>query len=305
MDITTIITYLKGFIPTILTFFMILSPAFSSTGATYTAKDPEALITSFAAVSDIHVETNNAESYNNLKKLLEGIKGGENIDSVVYTGDNVMNGQALENVLFYNAVRSIKPAENNFVVMGNHDIGNGTGVYREHQQNFIANNLLYLDNNIGEGYYYRVVNGCYMIMLSLEEITVNESVMSPAQLEWLKGVLEEAKAADAPTIVFNHHPIDYFKGTEGSGLGRDALGNLLGQYDVLYIHGHIHDHLDSANFYKRYNVNCINLPRSTESTEYEPGDGIVVEVYEDEILVRGRDFISGEWIEGLEYTYEF
>ena len=33
------------------------------------------------------------------------------------------------------------------------------------------------------------------------------------------------------------------------------------------------------------------------------GDGIVVEVYENEILVRGRDFANGQWIEGLEYTY--
>lgn len=307
MDMTTIITYLKGFIPTILTLLMMLSPAFGGTGAAYTAENPEELVASFAVVSDIHVETNNAESYNNLKNLLEGIKAGERVDAVVYTGDNVMNGQALENVLFYNAVRAIKPSENNFVVMGNHDIGNGTGVYREHQNNFIANNRLYLGNDVGEGYYYRVVKGCYMIFLSLEEITVGESVMSPAQLEWLKDVLDEATAAAAPILVFNHHPIDWFRGTEGSNLDTYALDKLLGGYDnLLYIHGHWHRHLEKGSFYTSANgVNCINLPRGTEITEYAAGDGIVVELYEDQFVVRGRNFITGEWIDGLRYEYAF
>ena len=303
MDISTIMVYLKDLLATILTLLMMASPVFGGNVATYTAERPDELIASVAVVSDIHVETNNPKSYNNLKNVLEGIKAGEDIDAVVYTGDNVMNGQFLENVFFYSAVKAVMPSENNFVVMGNHDIGNGTGVYDEHKENFIANNKLYLGNDVGDGYYYRIVNGCYMIMLGLEELTVGESVMSPEQLAWLKGVLDEAAEKNSPTIVFNHHPIDWFRGTADSDITADSLMNLLSQYDVLYIHGHIHDDLDAANFYERGGVKCINLPRCTEITEYEAGDGIVVEIYEDEIVVRGRDFIKGEWIEGLRYTY--
>lgn len=306
MDIATIVIYLKDLIATILTLLMMMSPAFGHTGAAYQAKNPDELIMSFAAVSDVHVETNNPESYDNLKAVLEGIKGGENIDAAVFTGDNVMNGQFLENVFFYNAVASVKPAEKNYIVMGNHDIGNGTGDYEEHKSNFIANNRLYLGNDVGEGYYYAVEKGCYMIFLGLEELTVGECVMSKAQYDWLKGVLDEAAAAEAPILVFNHHPINWLRGTEGSGIDSNSLSNLLNQYEkLLYIHGHIHDDLDAANFYSRNGVNCINLPRCTEITDYEAGDGIVVEVYENELVVRGRDFIKGEWIEGLEYTYAF
>ena len=47
----------------------------------------------------------------------------------------------------------------------------------------------------------------------------------------------------------------------------------------------------------------MDLARSTEVVDYEPGDGIVVEVYEDEVVVKGRNFITGEWLEGLEYRY--
>lgn len=299
MDISTVLIYAKDLIATVLTLLMMLSPAFDSTGAKYTAERPEKLITSFAVVSDIHVETNNPTSFNNFKAVLEGAKGGEDIDSVVYTGDNVMNGQLLENLFFYLGVKGVNPAENNFVVMGNHDIGNGTGDYLEHKNNFITNNRLYLGNNVGEGYYYRVVNGCYMIFLSLEDLTVDTSIMSEQQLNWFAGVLDEAKAKNAPIVVFNHHPIDYLEGVPS-----DSLINLCKGYDkLIYVHGHIHDDLGVDNFYNVGGVDCINLPRCTETVDYEAGDGIVVEVYENEIVVRGRDFIKGEWIDGLRYTY--
>ncbi len=306
MDISTIIIYLKDLIATIMTLLMMMSPAFGHTGAAYQAKDPDKLIMSFAAVSDTHVETNNPESYENLKNVLEGMKGGENIDAAVYLGDNVMNGQFLENVLFYNAVKAISPAKENFVVMGNHDIGNGTGDFEEHKNNFVANNRLYLGNDIGDGYYYRVVNGCYMIFIASEELTVNDCAMSKAQYDWLKSVLDEAKAADAPTLVFNHHPANYFRGIPEGALESGALVDLLKNYEgILYLHGHIHDDLGEDNFYQIEGINCVNLPRVTETVDYAPGDGVVVEVYENEIVVRGRDFIKGEWIEGLDYTYAY
>ena len=305
MDITTIITYLKGFIPTVLTLLMMLSPAFDTEATPYKAENPDELVASFAVVSDIHVETNNPESYYNFKSVLEGIKVGENIDAAIYTGDNVMNGQFLENMFFYLGVRGIMPSDNNFVVMGNHDIGNGTGVFEEHKNNFITNNRLFLGNNVGEGYYYRVVNGCYLIFIASEDLTVSECVMSKTQYNWLKGVLDEAESKGAPTIVFNHHPADseWFRSIPEGALDADALTGLLKQYDILYVHGHIHDDLDEDNFYEIDGVKSINLPRCTEITEYAAGDGIVIEVYEDEIVVRGRDFINGEWIEDLRYTY--
>ena len=306
MDISTVLTFAKDMIATILTLLMMWSPAFGSVGTAYTAENPEALVASFAVVSDIHIETNNPESYNNFKKVLEGIKGGENLDAVVYTGDNVMNGQITENLFFYLGVRGVMPAEKNYVVMGNHDIGNGTGDFIEHKNNFITNNRLYLGNYIGDGYYYRVENGCYLIFLASEELTVSECVMSNAQYNWLKGVLDEAKANDAPVVVYNHHPIEWFRGTEGSDLESNALSELLSQYQkLLYVHGHIHDDLDTGNFFTVNGVNCINLPRCTEITEYEAGDGIVIELYEGGFVVRGRDFIKGEWIDGLRYEYAF
>lgn len=302
MDISTVLIFIKDVLATLMILLTMMSPAFGGNGKAYEAEKPDELITSFVVASDIHVETNNPKSYQNLNDVLYGVKAGKDVDTVIYTGDNVMNGQLLESFFFYSAIRSVMPAENNFVVAGNHDLGNGEGDLPQLLKNYIANNKLFLGNDVGEGYYYRVVDGCYMIALISEDPTSEDFMMGRQQFNWLEGVLKEAKAADAPIFVFNHFPLRYLD--NGSEVKYDELGALLKQYKTeLYIHGHIHNDMGTDNFYSDSYVDSINLPRITETTDYKAGDGIVVEVYEDEILVRARDFIDGEWIEGLEYTY--
>ena len=302
MDITIVMNYLADLFATISVLFTMLSSPFSgNNGAAYEATKPDELITSFAVLSDVHVETNQPVAYNHFYKTLEGIKAGESVDAVIYTGDNVMNGQILENIFFYTAVRAFRPAKNNFVIAGNHDLGNTEGDYEKLLENYIRNNRLYLGENVGKGYFYRVINGCYIISLISEDPTTWDFVMSEEQFEWLESVLKEAQAADAPIFVFNHFPI-YFPG--GSG---NRLATLLREYGAdLFVHGHYHDHaINSGNFYTWGGINSINLTRPTELTYFEPGEGIVIEVYENEFIVRVRNFITGEWVEGLSYTYSF
>lgn len=307
MDFSTVIIYLKDLLATIMTLLMMLSPAFGSTAESYSAERPDELITSFVAVSDIHVETNNPEAYSKLKSVLEGIKAAEDVDTVVYTGDNVMNGQVLEDLFFYSALKAVNPAENNIVLAGNHDYGNGAEGTdsAKLRQKYLYNNLL-LGNVLNNDYFYRVIDGVYMVCLVSERPDTEDFTMTLKQLTWLEGVLKEAEEADARVFVFNHYPLRYLDkdGTEGAEVDKAELAALLKEYDVeLFIHGHIHDDIDANNFYNSYGVDCINLCRVTEITDYEAGDGIVVEVYENEIVVRVRNFIKGEWKDGLRYTY--
>lgn len=299
MDITSIITFIKQVFSTLMTLLMMLSPTFGSNTTSFAPEKPDEVIMSFSVVSDIHVETNNPDSFKAFSDILKGIKAGERNDAVVYTGDNVMNGQLLENFFFYSAVRSAKASENNFVAAGNHDYGNGEGDYNKFYRNFLINNALYLGNKLDKPYYYKVVEGCYMIFLSSEGSSVNDCIITDEQYSWLEEVLKTAESENATVFVFNHHPVHYLSGDSFT-----KLADILNKYDnLLYIHGHLHDQLSSESFYEQYGVKSINLPRSSEVVDYEPGDGIVVEVYENEILVRGRNFIDGEWIDTLEYRY--
>lgn len=298
MDITTVITYLKDLFATFMILLTMLSPAAGVTE--FEAERPDELIASFVAVSDIHVETNNPASYENFSKLLSGIKAGKDVDAVIYTGDNVMNGQDLENFFFYSAVRIMTPAKHNLVLAGNHDLGNTEGDYNKLLENYIKNNKIFFNEDLGKGYYYRVINGCYIISLISEDETTWEFIMSDEQYAWLEGVLQEAQKTDAPVLVFNHFPI-FINNATGT-----RLAALLNEYGAdLFTYGHYHNDMGADNFGTWNGVSIINLPRSTEITEYEGGDGIVIEVYENEILVRARNFITGEWIEDLVYTYEY
>ena len=299
MDISTVLTFIKEVIASFVILFTMIFPFSQNDAASYSAERPDELITSFVVMSDVHVETNFPESYQNFSDILYGIKAGEDIDAVIYTGDNVMNGQLAEDFLFYSAVRTISPAENNFVVVGNHDVGNGDGDYDSLRSKFITNNALYLGNSIKTDYYYKVVNGCYVIVLSSEDNTAQSFTMTEEQFIWLEDVLKQAQSEDAPVLVFNHFPIRYL-----SNHSPARLADLLKKYNCeLFVHGHIHNDMGTDNFYSSYGIDCINLPRITEVHQYKAGDGIVIEVYEDEIVVRARDFIEGEWIDGLRYTY--
>lgn len=302
MDISSVITYLHELCATFLVFLTIISPAFGSSGKKYQAEKPDELIASFVVLSDIHVETDQPESYTYLSEVLDGVKAGDRVDAVIYTGDNVMNGQLLENFFFYSAVKAKKPSENNFVLTGNHDLGNSSGDYNQLLKDFISNNKFYLGEDVGKGYYYRVVNGCYIIALASEEESTWKLTMSDEQFAWLEGVLKEAQAADAPIFVFNHFPIRY----EGNASAR--LTQLLKDYGAdLYVHGHYHDHpIYSGNFYKHDGViNSINMTRPTEMSLFDPGEGIVIDVYENQFVVRVRNFIKGEWVDGMRYEYTY
>ena len=270
MDISTVLIYIKDLIATIMVLLTMVSPAFGNNGAAYEALNPDELVASFVVVSDIHVETNQPEAYNYLNEVLEGIKAGENVDAVIYTGDNVMNGQDLENIFFYSAVRTVMPSENNFVLAGNHDLGNSAGDYEQLLSNYITNNKLFLGEDVGKGYYYRVVNGCYIICLISEAPSTWELVIGEEQFTWLEGVLEEAQAADAPVFVFNHYPVNY------TGGASDRLAALLTEYDAdLFVHGHYHDHpIYAGNFYTWKGVDSVNMTRPTEMTLFDPGEGI-------------------------------
>lgn len=299
MSISTVFAFIKDVFTSLLVLVMMILPGFGNGGVEYQAEKPDELITSFVVVSDIHVETNNPTSYRNLSAVLKGIKAGKDISTVVYTGDNVMNGQIAEDFLFYAAIRGVKPAENNLVLTGNHDLGNSEGDYESLREKFLFNNSFYLGNKLETDYYYRVIDGCYMIMLTSEDTSTWEFCMSEEQFAWLESVLKEAQEADAPVFVFNHYPLRYLKNSDPA-----RLADLLKAYDTeLFVHGHIHNHMGTDNFYNSYGVDCINLPRVTETTEYDAGDGIVVEVYEDKTIVRARNFVKGEWIDEFRYTY--
>lgn len=268
----------------------------------YEAKNPDGLKTSFTVLSDIHIEGNNYQTFKKYSEILNEVKNNKNNDTLVFLGDNTMNGQHIESVFFFGALRNTKPEKNLIIAPGNHDYANGTGNYDKMAQRFLkyAN---FAGCEIESNNYYKIIDGYYFIVLTTESDSVNGIDISDEQLTWLTGVLNEASEEDKPVFVFSHHPVNYIE--DGP---HDKLSSVLDDYeDVIFFCGHTHFAL-SENSVKDVNgVLSVNVPKSTEHAVegYETGIGAVVEVYENEVLLRFRDFDDGKWVEGYEYIFEF
>lgn len=299
-----IIYNVKHVLATILTLIMLPLSFMMPPTDSYEAKDPDALKTSFTVVSDIHIEGNNYPTVREYAKVLKSVKNSKDTEALVFLGDNTMNGQEIESIFFYGGLRAAKPAKNLIIASGNHDYGNGNGGYEEYKERFIKYANL-VDCDIDNNYYYKVIDGYYFIVLSSESDSVNASDMSDAQLQWLNGVLDEAAKEDKPIFVFAHHPVNYVENGPS-----DRLSSVLDDYeDVIFFCGHTHWALSENSVSVVNGVQSVNVPRSIDYspdiTVKTPDVGAVVEVYENEVLLRFRDLGENEWIEGYEYTFAY
>ena len=293
----------KNIISTILALLLLPITIMMPPTESYEAKNPDELKTSFTVLSDIHIEGNKYSTFEKFTEILKDVKGAKDNDTLVFLGDNTMNGQDIESIFFYVALKAANPADNLVIAPGNHDYGNGTGAYDELKGRFkrYAN---FVGCDIGDNnYYYKVIDDCYFIVLTTESDTVNDVDISDAQLSWLKDVLDKASAEGKYAFVFNHHPVNYIKNGDHT-----RLSALLNDYeDLIYFSGHTHSPLREYSVSVVDGVQQFNIPRTTDD-DYEGnagGIGAVVEVYEDEVLVRFRDFDDSEWVEGYEYTFAY
>lgn len=292
----------KHIIATVLTLIMLPMTFMMPPTDSYEAKDPDNLKTSFTVLSDTHIEGNNYPTVREYSEILKAVHNSEDTDALVFLGDNTMNGQDIESIFFYGGLRAAKPAENLIIAPGNHDFGNGNGGYETYKERFIKYaNLAGCD--IDNTYYYKVVDGYYYIVLSTESDTVNDMDISDTQLQWLKSVLDEATKDNKPAFVISHYPVNYIENGES-----DRLSDVLNDYEnVIYFCGHTHWELSDYTYSEINGVKSINLPKATEHgiEGYETSIGAVVEVYENEVLIRVRDFDDGEWVEGYEFTVAY
>ena len=289
----------------IVSVVMVLAAGFA-TGESYDVRDPEKCKLNFSILSDSHIEANNFARYKVYTHCLQDVrKNKSGNDAVIFLGDNTMNGQIIENTLFHGAAKMLLPGQTVLPVVGNHDIGNGNGDYGKLQNRWYDFTRAFFGKDLAHPYYYEVIDGCYFIVLGMEEQLVYEMTMTDAQFAWLEDVLQKAAGSGKPVFVFSHYPAD--EAQDESGKETDRLVNLLAEYnkthDLFYFCGHTHMPLylfwsfhDSDGFPEIY------LPRLTElagADDHEvfgnTGVGIEVEVYENEVLVRGRDFYRGQW----------
>ena len=289
-------------------------------GEPYAPENAEEIRLNAVLTADIHVDSDPLHPRNVLlMKLLRGIARSEApVDALILAGDSANLAEQreygfLEAILrLYNKTGTVIPS------MGNHDSGS-TSMGKDCEKTFetACGNFRAFQRFCGiesdTVYCVRIVNGYHFIVIGTDEmLDSGDPVLHEEQLDWLDARLADAARSGKPVFIVGHEPI-YFNGrftdeyrlSDGTPAG---LEKLIRKYTdagtvALFIGGHRHDPFSESCFMNpSENFYCINLPTPTKNDDDtgRNGDAAALEVYDDRIVIRPRNYISGEW-----YVYSF
>jgi hypothetical protein len=191
-----------------------------------------------------------------------------------------------------------------YISAGNHDAGQSGKTYEYPIQ--YTGNPLYYSFEQGDDVFIMFGMTCW-----------NAPPFSDESLQWLYETLEVNR--NKRCFVFQHA---MRKGHAGDASGRyswDALNNTNGKVflslmehykNVLWFHGHSHCEfeqqdtlsLPNSNYDRAFGCHSIHVPsccmtrNEDNGYDYEDSEGYVVDVYENGIHLRGRDFIAKKFL---------
>lgn len=284
---------------------------------TYDVTDSESIQLNLALIADTHSRSKYFNEFNvNIRKTLCGISQAETMpDALVIAGD-ISNAASEEEYRMiewsfdtFNKVPNIIPCT------GNHDI-RGRDTYEESVNNFY-NFADFCGIKTDKPYYSTTVKGYRFIILGSEKQQRLEATISDEQLQWFEAQIKDAMTTNKPFFIISHQPmynsheVYYVEGAEknhGIGAESEKVESIIRKYvpdyenPVFFVSGHLHFAFDEKTLDSTFckNLYSINLPSSTKTDE--GGLGMAVEVYSDKILLRARNYITMEWLDGYQYT---
>ncbi len=279
--------------------------------------ESETALTEFDMVSDVHItdrviDSSDCNYKNNehfLQMLQDVVQNNSNSCGIFINGDIADTGEESE----YQKMNSLKAQIVNtppiYMSIGNHDLSKD---FSQEAALFIK----YAETGTDSVYYDRQINGFHYIFMGGEASGL-EADLSEKQLTWLDSLLAADTAADSskPVFVMLHQPLyntvaGSFEGQGWNGVKQEQeLRAILSKYpQVILFNGHSHWELNSEG--------CMHekgdgLPTifNTASAGYlwssydiiggeaaSGSHGYFVKVYNDRILVLGREFSEGKYI---------
>ena len=284
-------------------------------------------IMSFQVISDTHI-TSNKEGYasKNFKAFLEKVLANDADSKGIWIGgDLVDNGKEEE----YNTFQAIweeveaevgKELPDMHAIIGNHEFWTET-THKETIKafnKFTGNDGTYFSEDVGDYHFI------YLATTTLEKEGAHKShtkaVLGDTQLRWLEKTLNKKTEENKPIFIFLHQPVnDTVAGSKNSGI-RDAaevtkLKAILKNYpQAVLFTSHSHMNLDTPKTMMAsdeglcniFNTSAISYLMETHYTKQtiksDGAQAYYVEVYEDMLLVRGKDVISDKWLPSSQFV---
>ena len=200
------------------------------------------------------------------------------------------------------------------------------GTYAYDAQQYAANLQLFLnhaghpsDAKLDKPYYSYKLGQTRMIFLGADAYENGAAIFSKEQLAWVKQVLDDAGKYE-PVLVFLHQPLSGTVSGSASAQGYNGiqnsqdLRNVLKEYDnVVLFSAHTHWSLEAeatmaylSSGSRMFHVGSVYGLLSNQNgfmQQSSSSEGYYVTVYEDAVLIRGRNFTTGEWISTAIYMF--
>lgn len=260
---------------------------------------------SFGAISDIHLQYDTAQA--DFQRALSYLNDTEDVAFTCVAGDLTSNGTDAELKVYKNYIETYSTDTPVYAITGNHDTRNG--LYNS------------IENYTGQPLYYSFTNGNdVFIMVGIKGET-SGGLFTTAELQWLYETLEanrnkrcfvfhHVRPQDGCGNAFEIYNYDIWGGTE-----QTIFESLMRHYKNAHqFHGHSH-----LKFYLQYGSDIANIDRifggwsihipslavprdgdvsgaNSRQDIYADSEGYVVDVYDNGIHLRGRDFVKGEFL---------
>lgn len=270
-------------------------------------------------LSDIHINASQNHIHNqhfasalaDIKKLSPGSIG------IFVNGDIADHGEVSEYVSFQQLIQDagagLPPV---YAAIGNHDLY--AGPYEQKLKNFLD----HTEPGTDSVYYDLWIGEVHFIFLGSEEPGPN-ATLSDAQLDWLREKLAENRDETRPTYIFLHQGlIDTVAGTfayqSWHGINQASqFADILKDYpEVILFTGHSHWEMDSFRTMKPRDGKLPTIFNTAASAYLwndacmatdvgvEGSQGYYLYAYEDKIVLRGRDFVTGRWIASAQFLVD-
>lgn len=263
---------------------------------------------SFQVFSDIHSDVAQISWNSHFKKALIDVTNlKKESTAIIAVGDLTNFGsqtcyELLEETLDeYLGNTNIKF----YSALGNHEYQ-----YYVNKSFDVARDYFFEMRDLDSIYYSFVLNGMKFIILGSETLD-KAGYMSDEQLNWFKNEIASVDK-NTPTFIFFHQPLGNTVSGMDSGLEaagyknvNDELRNTLKNYPNAYVFtGHTHMTYETnktAVFGQGIDANFINTGAIAYLNDINYNEicgslGLFIEVYEDYIMINGRNFYTGKWV---------
>lgn len=263
---------------------------------------------SFGAISDIHLQDQTAQT--DFQTALNYLDNSENVVFTCICGDLTSNGTNANLQDYKNYVQSYSPNTPVYGMSGNHDARNASGI------------ASVIETYTGHPLYYsfEYKNDVFIFVGINKESNTN--LFTKDELQWLYDTLEANR--NKRCFVFEHvRPDDTCGNAYGiynydiwGGTEQTVFESMMKHYkNVIFFHGHSHLRFglqtkdNKANYeHDLFGIHSVHIPslavpRDGDATGansrkelYAESEGYIIDVYENAIVLRGRDFVDAKFL---------